>query len=207
MRAGWKWIVAGLLLTPLMALADVAPPDESDDALTELEQAEEQEAAAPSEMPPGVKPGPAKVDLGHDLALDVPEEHVFLDKPVAAKVLEQNGSFYHDNLLGIVVSKDEKAPWFVVIRYEDEGYIKDDEELDAKEILDAIKEGQEEANEENADRPCRLHPFPSASDTQTISRSLRTNTHLCANAGCDHTTLRPRADSTGSITFALLMTL
>jgi ribosomal protein S8 len=59
------------------------------------------------------------------LALDVPEEHVFLEKPVAAKLLEQNGSFYHDNLLGIVVSKDEQAPWFVVIRYEDEGYIKD----------------------------------------------------------------------------------
>jgi uncharacterized membrane-anchored protein len=148
MRAGWKWIVAGLLLTPIMALADVAPPEEPEPP----EEAAEQQADAPSELPPGVKPGPVKVDLGHDLSLDVPEEHVFLDKPVAAKILEQNGSFYHENLLGIVVSKDEQAPWFVVIRYEDEGYIKDNEELDAKEILDAIKEGQEEANEERVRR-------------------------------------------------------
>jgi len=150
MRAGWKWIVAGLLLTPMMAFADVAPREEP----PELEKAAEQEAEAeaPSELPPGVKPGPAKVELGHELALDVPEEHVFLDKPVAAKVLEQNGSFHHDNLLGIVVSKDENAPWFVVIRYEDEGFIKDDEALDAKEILDAIKEGQEQANEERVQR-------------------------------------------------------
>lgn len=148
MRAGWKWIVAGLLLTPVMALADVAP----DDSEKLAEEAEADEAGAPEELPPGVKPGPVKVDLGHELSLDVPEEHLFLDKPVAAKMLEQNGSFHHDNLLGIVVSKDENAPWFVVIRYEDEGYIKDDEELDAQEILDAIKEGQEEANQERVER-------------------------------------------------------
>lgn len=146
MRGAWKWMVVGLLLTPIMALADVAPsePEEKEPA--------QQEADAPQEVPQGIKPGPAKVELGHDLALDVPEEHVFLEKPVAAKLLEQNGSFYHDNLLGIVVSKDEQAPWFVVIRYEDEGYIKDDEDLDAKEILDAIKEGQEAANEERVRR-------------------------------------------------------
>jgi uncharacterized membrane-anchored protein len=147
MRAGWKWIVAGLLLTPVMALADVAPEEDSEAQADEADEAE-----ASEELPPGVKPGPVKVDLGHELSLDVPEEHMFLDKPVAAKVLEQNGSFHHDNLLGIVVSKEEKAPWFVVIRYEDEGYIKDDEELDPKEILDAIKEGQEEANQERVQR-------------------------------------------------------
>lgn len=146
MHGAWKWMAVGLLLTPIMALADVAPsePDEQEPA--------QQQEAAPKELPPGVKPGPAQVELGHDLALDVPEEHVFLEKPVAAKLLEQNGSFYHDNLLGIVVSKDDEAPWFVVIRYEDEGYIKDDEKLDADEILNAIKEGQEEANEERVRR-------------------------------------------------------
>lgn len=149
MRAGWKWIVAGLLLTPVMALADLAPPEDSE---KEVQADEADEADAPEELPPGVKPGPMKVELGHELALDVPEEHVFLDKAVAAKVLEKNGSFYHDNLLGLVVSKDENAPWFVVIRYEDEGYIKDDEELDANEILDSIKEGQEEANQERVER-------------------------------------------------------
>jgi uncharacterized membrane-anchored protein len=138
-------MAVGLLLAPIMALADVAPLEEAD------EPAQQQEDN-PQAPPPGVKPGPAQVELGHDLALDVPDDHLFLEKPVAAKLLEQNGSFYHENLLGIVVSKDEEAPWFVVIRYEDEGYIKDDEKLDADEILDAIKEGQEQANEERVKR-------------------------------------------------------
>lgn len=145
MRGACKWMAVGLLLTPIMALADVAPREEAE------EPAQQQEEALQA-PPPGVKPGPAQIELGHDLALDVPEDHVFLDKPVASKLLEQNGSFYHDNLLGIVVSKDEQAPWFVVIRYEDEGYIRDDEKLDADEILDAIKEGQEAANEERVKR-------------------------------------------------------
>src|SRR5690349_18228043 len=46
MRAGWTWIVAGLLLMPLMALADVAPPEESG----QPEEATGQEADAPSEL-------------------------------------------------------------------------------------------------------------------------------------------------------------
>ena len=144
MQGAWKWMAVALL-TPMVALADVAPPE-----MTEVPVEQEEDAAEAA--PQGVKPGPAQVELGHDLALDVPEDHVFLEKPVAAKLLEQNGSFYHDNLLGIVVSKDEQAPWFVVIRYEDEGYIKDDEKLDADEILDAMKESQEQANEERVKR-------------------------------------------------------
>jgi uncharacterized membrane-anchored protein len=145
MQGAWKWMAVGLLLAPLLALADVAPLDVSEEPVEQQEDA----AQVPAQ---GVKPGPAQVELGHDLALDVPEDHVFLEKSVAAKLLEENGSFYHDNLLGIVASKDEQAPWFVVIRYEDEGYIKDDEKLDADEILDAIKEGQEQANEERVKR-------------------------------------------------------
>lgn len=53
-------------------------------------------------------------------------------KWIVAGLLE-NGSFHNENLLGMVVSKEEKAPWAVVIRYDDEGYIKDDEKLDAQE--------------------------------------------------------------------------
>lgn len=96
--------------------------------------------------------GPTHVELGHDLALDLSERHMFLPKEAAAQVLERMGSFYHDNLLGLAASQDESADWFVVIRYEAEGYVKDDEKIDADELLSALREGNELANEERTQR-------------------------------------------------------
>ena len=96
--------------------------------------------------------GTKKADLGHDLELAVPAGHIFLPKADAAKLMEANGSFYNDNLLGVVSSADENSNWFVVVRYEDEGYIKDDEQIDAKELLTAIQEGTEEGNKERVER-------------------------------------------------------
>jgi uncharacterized membrane-anchored protein len=51
-----------------------------------------------------------------------------------------------------VAPKDDQSDWFVTIRYEEEGYIKDDEKIDADEILSAIREGTEEANKERVDK-------------------------------------------------------
>jgi uncharacterized membrane-anchored protein len=142
MRIAWSWTVAAVLV-PLLVWA---APNPSQGAGSE---------AAAQEAGPVVfnwKPGPRKVELGHELTLDLPAEHVFLEKGEAAKLLEMNGSFYHDNLLGVVASQDEASSWVVIVRYEDEGYIKDDEELDAQEILTAIQEGTEEANKERVER-------------------------------------------------------
>ncbi len=108
-------------------------------------------AAAPVEPSPWQQ-GPAKVDLGHDVSLELASAYSFLPKEPAAKVLEANGSFYHDNLLGLVASADHSADWFAVIRYDDEGYVKDDEEVDADELLSSMREGNEEANEERKQR-------------------------------------------------------
>ncbi|WP_395839868.1 DUF2167 domain-containing protein [Cystobacter fuscus] len=146
MRIARSWTVAAVLL-PLLVWAAPNPSRDEDPA------------AAPGEQPEGEagpafnwQPGPREVDLGHELTLALPEEHLFLEKAEAARMMEMNGSFYNDNLLGVVTAKDESSRWFVVVRYADEGYIKDDEELDAKEILTAIKEGTEEANKERVER-------------------------------------------------------
>jgi uncharacterized membrane-anchored protein len=140
MRIAWSWTVAAVLV-PLLVWAAPNPSQGS-------------EAAGQEEPGPvfNWQPGPRKVELGHELTLDLPAEHVFLEKAEAAKLLEMNGSFYNDNLLGVVASKEESSSWVVILRYEDEGYIKDDEELDAKEILTAIQEGTEEANKERVER-------------------------------------------------------
>jgi len=102
------------------------------------------------------KPGPQKIDLGHELALDLPEAYVFLGMPEASKLMEKNGSFHNEDLLGLVVDKaddaDDGSSWFVVIRYEESGFIKDDESIDSSELLNAMKEGQTEANTERVRR-------------------------------------------------------
>lgn len=138
MRIAWSWTVAAVLL-PLLVWAAPNPSQDS----------EAREESGPAF---NWQPGPRKVELGHELTLDLPEEHLFLEKAEAATLLEMNGSFYNDNLLGVVTSKDESSSWVVIVRYEDEGYIKDDEKIDAQELLTAIKEGTEEANKERVER-------------------------------------------------------
>lgn len=91
---------------------------------------------------------PGTIDLGHEITLALPERHAYLGGPEAAKLLAKNGSFHNDNLLGLVVGKADGAKWFVTIRYDEEGYVKDTDSIDAPELLKAMKDGTEEANEE-----------------------------------------------------------
>ena len=138
MRIAWSWTVAAVLL-PLLVWAAPNPSQDS----------EAREESGPAF---NWQPGPRQVELGHELTLELPEAHLFLEKAEASRLLEMNGSFYNDNLLGVVTSKDESSSWIVIVRYEDEGYIKDDEKIDAQELLTAIQEGTEEANKERVER-------------------------------------------------------
>ncbi len=61
------------------------------------------------------------------------------------------GMFHNENLLGVITSQADEE-WFATIRYEDEGFIKDEESINADEILSAIKEGTEEANKERVEK-------------------------------------------------------
>lgn len=139
-------VFAATVLLPLLVWAAPHPSQDSEPAAAQEETGEESGPVFHWE------PGPKKVDLGHELTMDLPAEHLFLEKGEAAKLLEMNGSFYNEDLLGVVAPQDENATWVVVVRYQDEGYIKDDEQLDAKEILTAIQEGTEEANKERVER-------------------------------------------------------
>ncbi|HTV17803.1 MAG TPA: DUF2167 domain-containing protein [Polyangiaceae bacterium] len=96
--------------------------------------------------------GPAHIELGHDLGLDLPAGFMFLPPEAAVKVLEQMGNFHNEGVLGLATSTDENDDYAVVIHYDDEGYVKDDETIDAAELLSSMREGLEGANEERADR-------------------------------------------------------
>jgi uncharacterized membrane-anchored protein len=130
---------------PKPAPADeAAAADDGDDA---------EGTAAPAE--PAWKPdfGPKKIELGHEVVMDLPDGFLYLDPPQAKKLMERNGNLWNDDLLGVVASRQE-ASWLVTIRYTEDGYVKDDEaeKLDAEEIFNAIKEGTDEANKERTQR-------------------------------------------------------
>jgi uncharacterized membrane-anchored protein len=114
-------------------------------------QAAPHPAGAPTEPSPW-RQGPTKIDLGHELDLELSQRYAFLPKQFAKQALEANGNFTDDSLLGIVASADHGTDWFVVLEFADEGFVKDDEEIDAKELLEGLREGNEEANEARKER-------------------------------------------------------
>jgi uncharacterized membrane-anchored protein len=143
--------VAVLLCTAAaQAAAPEAPPKTT---ATESPPPPDPEMAA---MLAKVKPGPAKLTLGHDVTVDLPAGFSFLGMPEAGKALEKSGVFHNENLLGVILPTGEvpegQAPddYLIVVRYDAAGYIRDDEELDANELLDAISKGEAEANVERA---------------------------------------------------------
>ena len=134
-------IVACLLFAVSRASAETPAP------------AEQAEGASPEPtLAPEWQTGPKDVSLGHELKLDLPSGYAYLPPGPAAKVLEKNGGFYNENLLGLIASTDPQQDWFVVARFEDSGFIKDDEKIDADAILTDLKDGAKEANEERQKR-------------------------------------------------------
>ncbi|RYE86172.1 MAG: DUF2167 domain-containing protein, partial [Myxococcales bacterium] len=99
---------------------------------------------------PGLKPGPQDVDLGESLVLAVPRGQGLIESKQAKEMLQKGGTKNTDGVLGIVVPFKDGSDWIVVIKYSGDGYVKDSEDLDAREIFDAIKEGTEELNAERA---------------------------------------------------------
>jgi uncharacterized membrane-anchored protein len=111
--------------------------------------------AAVSATPAAPSPwrqGPTKIDLGHEIEVALSERHAFLPKEPASRVLESNGNLHNENVLGIVAAASHDADWFVVIEYLAEGYVKDDETIDADELLKDLREGNDEANVERKER-------------------------------------------------------
>ena len=92
--------------------------------------------------------GPTPLELGHGVKVDLPEGYQFLGQPKAGELMAKMGNLYNDNLLGIVVPSAEDKDYFVTVRYDEEGYIKDDEKLDGAEILASLREGEDAYNAE-----------------------------------------------------------
>jgi uncharacterized membrane-anchored protein len=127
--------VGGLLSVLLLSsLAFAGPPPSAPPSATET--------------PYNWQLGPKPLSLGHEVQLQLPAGYVFLGMPDADRFLKKNGSFDNQNVLGVVLSQDEKQSWGVILDYQESGYVKDEEKLDAGAILKSIREGTEESNKE-----------------------------------------------------------
>lgn len=115
------------------------------------------EPAPSAQVDPGFPPedfklGPQTVQLGHEIEIDVPEGYGMLIGATMRKVLKENGHFDTSGDIGILQSMDEGSQVVFFLAYEDAGYVKDDETIDAPELLKALQEGQTEANVERKKR-------------------------------------------------------
>jgi uncharacterized membrane-anchored protein len=145
-RSTWAWALLSSLLLLLGVLAGEAHAEPS----------------SPSPAPSGSagltindlpwEDGPRGVDMGHGVTLSLPTNRRLLRGKAAVAVMEQGGNLYNEDLLGIVVSNEPEADYLVTIRYAEEGYIKDDDKIDPKALLETIQKGEPEYNEERKKR-------------------------------------------------------
>jgi uncharacterized membrane-anchored protein len=90
--------------------------------------------------------GPAKVDVGEYATLNLKPGYVFTEGEGTRKVLEAMGNPTSGSELGFLTPTN--ADWFVVFRFSDVGYVKDDDKdkLNPDKLLKSIKQGTEQSN-------------------------------------------------------------
>src|ERR1700722_4567378 len=101
-------------------------------------------------------PGPAKIALGDQGTLNLPDNYFFIPPKEAANLLHTLGNQTGPEFMGLIIPKDH-VHWFITIDYNKSGHIRD---TDAKywnsdELLDDIRKSTAEENEELA-----THGFP-----------------------------------------------
>jgi uncharacterized membrane-anchored protein len=112
--------------------------------------------AAPAQEPElNWQIGPIVAPIGSNVAeISLSTDYVYLDAQGTHKFLElTENPVSGDEIATVSAATDEEA-WFLIFEYNPVGYVKDDEadELNADEMLAAIRRGTEEANKERQRR-------------------------------------------------------
>jgi uncharacterized membrane-anchored protein len=98
------------------------------------------------------KDGPQDLVLAGQATLKLPEGYVYIPQPQATQILNAMGNPGKDERLQGMVFPKDSGGWFMTVRFESSGYIKDDDAKDwnADDLLKNYREGTEEANKERA---------------------------------------------------------
>ena len=95
--------------------------------------------------------GPADVALLDQAVLHLPAGEIFVPQPQADRLLELFGNpGSNPDMPGLILPRDPKATWFMPVRFQATGFIKDDDARtwNADEMLQSLKAGTDEQNRE-----------------------------------------------------------
>lgn len=95
--------------------------------------------------------GPLDIPVAGQAVLQLPSGYSFVPRAQTKTLLEAMGNRGAESVQGMIIpNNDESFSWFIVVGFVDAGYIKDDDAKDWKseDILESIRKGTEEANEE-----------------------------------------------------------
>lgn len=103
--------------------------------------------------------GPATVPLLNQATLAVPEQLVFVPKEEAGRILRSYGNITSKYLLGIVTNRGPGDEVLIVIHFEKDGYVADEDAHDwnADDLLAELRRNNERANEDRVARGFPRH--------------------------------------------------
>jgi uncharacterized membrane-anchored protein len=130
-----RWLAAALLW---ISVAVFAAPNE------------EQFRKAAADAEAAARKGPGDVELAGQAVLRLPAGHLFVPQPQAGLLLNAMGNPGQDPRLQGLILPDGDADWFMTVRYEASGFVKDDDarEWNADDLLKSYRDGTEASNEE-----------------------------------------------------------
>ncbi|MFL6695665.1 MAG: DUF2167 domain-containing protein [Vitreoscilla sp.] len=97
--------------------------------------------------------GPADVPLFDQAVLHVPAGEIFVPQPQADQLLGLFGNpGSNPDMPGLILPRDPKATWFMPVRFQATGFIKDDDAStwNADEMLQSLEAGTDEQNRDRA---------------------------------------------------------
>ncbi|MBL0164826.1 MAG: DUF2167 domain-containing protein [Xanthomonadales bacterium] len=89
--------------------------------------------------------GPGSERIGSQAVIKTDADLSFLDEASSRKFLELTGNIPED---GLYVLASKSKDWWATFTFNPMGYVKDDDKIDADELLASIKSGDEASNEE-----------------------------------------------------------
>src|SRR3569833_4418840 len=93
--------------------------------------------------------GPTTVEVQGNSKLTIPEKYVFLDAANAKKFLELQHNLSDGRE---VMAAPQNMEWMAYLEFSDEGYVKDNEKIDAPVLLITLQSNTEAGNEERRKR-------------------------------------------------------
>jgi uncharacterized membrane-anchored protein len=142
------WVTVVILLVSLLPATRVLGQEGSQSAPPESAQQQEQEREAKLEALHWVK-GPTKVTINGNSTLQLPEGYRFLEPGETAKFEELTHNIPGEN--EVLVTPAE-GHWVAFLDFDAAGLVKDNEKIDADQILATLRSNQESANEERRRR-------------------------------------------------------